>query len=134
MAYLVLAAWIVQGSVGIALLLGWLSHGRPRAAPLLTHVAISVVALGLWVGFVASGQLVWGWSAFVLVTIGNGFGDSLLVARSRRLSGRHGFAKDYKTAVATVFAGRLPRKVSFHALFSGVVYFGCLAACLVGTR
>lgn len=134
MQYFVLAAWLVQAAVGLALLAGWITHGRRNIVVVVTHVGLSVAALGLWVAFLATDRVEWGWSAFAIVTIGNGFGDYLLVVRSRRLIGtRSSFAKDWAGAAGAAFTGRLPGRVTFHALFSGVVYFAALAACIIAS-
>ena len=134
MAYLVLIAWLVQSAVGIALLLNWWRHGRRAAPRVIVHVALGVVALGLWIALLATGAALWGWIAFALITIGNGIGDSMLVRRWRSTIGPSaGFWGDYGRAIRDVFRGRMPRAVTFHALFAGVVYFSCLAACIMAT-
>jgi hypothetical protein len=134
MRYVVLAAWLVQAAVGLALLAGWMRHGRRNTVVVVTHVGLSVAAFGMWVAFVATDRVGWGWSAFVIVTVGNGLGDYLLVGRSRRLIGtRASFAKDWARAAGAAFTGRLPGRVTFHALFSGVVYFTALAACIIAS-
>lgn len=134
MQYVVLAAWLVQAAVGLVLLAGWITHGRPNLAVVVTHVGLSVAASGLWVAFLATDRVGWGWSAFALVTVGNGFGDYLLVRRSRRLIGtRSSFAKDWAGAAGAALTGRLPGRVTFHALFSGVVYFTALTTCIIAS-
>lgn len=100
----------------------------------MTHVALGVGALALWVTSTVTGVLVWAWAAFALLTVGNGVGDSLLIARSRRTRRRsEGFFPDYGAAIAGVFRGEMPWTVVFHALFSGVVYFTCLGVCIGAT-
>jgi hypothetical protein len=129
-AYFVLAAWILQGAVGAALLVGWL-RGRRDASTVLGHVGLSVGGLGPWIAFLASGKVAWGWLALGLITVGNSLGDALLRNRWRRSSGvRASFLRDYAGAVRAVLTGRMPRPVAFHALFAGVVYFAALASCL----
>jgi hypothetical protein len=134
MSYLVLGAWLIQSAAGITLLAGWLNHGRPKAAVVVGHAGTSVVALGLWVVFVATGHAIWGWIAVGLITIGNGVGDHLLVERWRRqTSSRAAFFTDYTRTIGSVFAGRLPGQVTFHAIFAGVVYFSALASCIMAS-
>ena len=131
MRYVVLGAWLIQAGVGIVLLAGWIRHGRGRsAATVLTHVALAVAGLALWASFVMTGALLPAWSAFAVLTAVNGFGDAMLIRRHRRAVGRTTFWKDYGRAIAAVFAGRMPKHVSFHALFAGVVYFTCLGVCI----
>src|SRR4051812_23808153 len=105
MAYVVLVAWVVQASVGISMLVDWLRHGRHGAPTVVTHVAFVLVALALWVTFMATGSIVAAWSTFVALTIGLSFGDVMLIGRSRGLSGRSTFLKDYGAAVASTFRG-----------------------------
>jgi hypothetical protein len=134
MRYLVLAAWLVQAAVGLALLAAWIARDRRSIVVVAPHVGLAVTALGLWVVFIATDRVGWGWSAFAIVTVGNGLGDYLLVGRSRQLIGtRSSLARDWARAVGVTFAGRLPGRVTFHALFSGVVYFAALAACIIAS-
>ena len=138
MAWFVLGAWVIQACVGVVLLVGWLRHsGVPGAgargrAAVLAHLLLSLVALGLWVAFVLTHRILLGWVSLGGLTVGNALGDLLLVRRSRRASGNGlSWRADYGTAIRNVFTGRFPRRVAFHALFAGVVYFGALAACLM---
>lgn len=134
MAYVVLGAWLVQGSVGIALLVRWARTGRPSAVTVFTHVVLGLAGLALWTVFLMSSNVVPAWLAFGLITVGNGFGDVMLVRRWRRMSGTtSGFWSDYGKTVGAAFRGELPKPVLFHSLFSGVVYFSCLAACIGAT-
>jgi hypothetical protein len=118
MSYVVLVAWLVQAAVGVLLLTGWLRHGRARSPVVLTHVGLSVLGVACWTTFVVVDQVLWAWAALLLITIGNGFGDNMLLWRTRRMGGSH---------------RRLPLRVGFHALFAGVVYFSTLAVCVVAT-
>lgn len=133
MALVVLGAWLVQAIVGSVLLAGWWRHGRASLPMVVAHVAPAVLALGLWVMFVVDESVAWGWASFAAITVGNTFGDQLLIGRSRRLHGRRSFRADYGTAVGAVLRRRFPRPVTFHALFAGVVYFGSLAVCILGS-
>lgn len=134
MSWFVLVAWLVQAVVGVLLLVRWARHRRPQAVRVLTHVGLSVAGLLLWVVHLASGSAVPAWIALVLITIGNAFGDNVLVARWRRgeRSPLRGLAA-YGATLRAVFRGRLPRPVLFHAVFAGVVYFSALAACIVAS-
>jgi len=135
MEYVVLAAWIVQAGVGVALFVGWLRHGRGSHAPtVLTHVGLSLAGLGLWVWFVLGGGLWPAWLALVAITAGNVLGDAMMVRRSRRATGvTTTFWKGYGAAIGQVFRGVMPPHVTFHALFAGVVYFTCLGVCIGAT-
>jgi hypothetical protein len=130
MAGPVLVAWVVQAVAGVVLL----TRARRRGRAVAVHASVSVGALGLWLSFVTTHQVGWGWAAFGALTVGNGVGDALLVRRSRRALGQGPSGRaDYGAAIRGVFAGRFPRLVTFHALFAGIVYFGSLAACVVAT-
>ena len=125
-----LAAWTVQGAVGVRLLAEWL-RGRRDTSTVLSHVGLSVGALGPWIAFLATEDVAWGWAALALITVGNSLGDSLLRNRWRRLTGvRSSFLRDYAGAVGAVLTGRLPAAVVFHAAFAGAVYFAALASCI----
>ncbi|MFE6645916.1 hypothetical protein ACFVJS_05100 [Nocardioides sp. NPDC057772] len=134
MTYVVLVAWLVQAAVGVLLLTGWLrrSHGRSRVA--VTHATLSVVGAASWIAYVLAGPVLWAWAAFALISIGNIFGDSMLLRRTRAMGGSHlSTVSAYKLALRSIFDGRLPVRVGFHALFAGAVYFSTLAACIVDT-
>jgi hypothetical protein len=133
MEYLVLAAWVAQGAVGLRMTLRWRAQSRLSPAALV-HVTVSVTGLALWLVFAVSGDVAWGWLALGLLTVGNGFGDSLLVGRSRQQKGeRSTVVADYPAAIRAVLTGRMPGDVTFHAVFAGVVYFGALAVCVVAS-
>ncbi len=130
----VLVVGIVQALIGLILLARWIRAGRRAPGVVVAHVAANLAALVLWATFVLTGTLWVAWTAFVLLTVGNGFGDAMLLSRARRLHGASDrFWKGYGDAVAAVFRGRMPPHVAFHALFSGVVYFGMLIACILAS-
>ena len=130
MAYFVLATWLLQGAVGVALLAGRLGHRRDPAI-VFGHVGCSVVGLGPWVAFLVTDEAAWGWSALGLITVGNTLGDALLRNRWRGQTGsRTTFVGDYARAIGAVVRVRMPGTVVFHALFAGVVWFDALGACI----
>ncbi|HET7723082.1 MAG TPA: hypothetical protein VFK68_00460 [Propionibacteriaceae bacterium] len=131
MTYVVLVAWLIQSSVGLANLIAWRRDaGGDRRGSLVLHVSSAVVGFVLWVVFVASGSLVAAWAAFAVITFGTTFGDMLMVAGHRRATGT---SASYGQTIGAVFTGHMPPRIVFHALFSPVVYFGCLAACIIAT-
>ncbi|TQL66685.1 hypothetical protein FB381_0549 [Nocardioides albertanoniae] len=133
MTYVVLVAWLVQASAGVLLLTRWWRH-RIRAGVVVTHVALSVLGLALWVAYVLSDHVFWGWGALGLIAVGNGFGDAMLLRRARAMGGRHlSVLHAYRVALGAIFAGRMPAFVIFHALLAGVVFFATLAVCVVAT-
>jgi hypothetical protein len=133
MAYLVLAAWVVQASVGVSLAVTWWRHGRHGAPTVQTHAAAATVGLVLWVAFVATANLVAAWSAFAAITVGNTYGDKMLLGRVHSRTGTSTKRRNYPVAIAAIFRGQMPSRVAFHAVFAGVVYFGCLGVCIAAT-
>lgn len=134
MSYIVLVAWLVQASVGVLLLTGWLRHGRPHPRVVVTHVTLSVLGVACWITYVLTDRVLWAWVALLLITVGNGFGDTMLLRRTRSMGGSHlSTVNAYKLALRSMFKGRLPFRVSFHAVFAGVVYFSTLAVCIAAT-
>lgn len=133
MASLVLAAWVVQASVGVSLAVTWWRHGRHGAATVQTHAAAAVLGLVLWAAFLATESLVAAWSAFAAITLGNTYGDTMLLGRVRSRTGTSSKRRNYPVAVAAIFRGQMPPRVAFHAVFAGVVYFSCLGVCIAAT-
>ncbi|MGY0387699.1 hypothetical protein ACWZJV_12070 [Nocardioides sp. WG-D5] len=134
MSYVVLVAWLVQAAVGVLLLTGWLGHGRAHPRVAITHVTLSVLGVASWITYVLTDRVLWAWAAFALITIGNVFGDTMLLRRTRSMGGSHlSTVNAYRLALRSMFKGRLPLRVSFHAMFAGVVYFSTLAICIVAT-
>ncbi|WP_146145348.1 hypothetical protein [Microbacterium timonense] len=132
MSYVVLAFWIVQSAVGLTLLVSWLRHASGRGArQVIPHVATSVSGLVLWIWFIASGAILPAWLALIAITIGNTFGDIVLLGRVRRFAPQaRTLVQRYGAAIGGVFRGQLSPRVWFHALFAGVVYFTCLGVCI----
>ena len=133
MGYVVLAAWLIQAAVGVSLFVSSWRGGRTGAPTVVTHATAGVLGLALWAAFLLTGNVLLAWLAFVVITVGNGFGDAMLLGRSRGLHGATTFWKGYVGAVGDTFRGRMPPRVTFHALFSGLVYFTCLGVCIGAT-
>lgn len=133
MEYVVLGAWVIQAAVGVWLFVRWIFGGGGRAGTVVTHVVGAVASLVAWIVFVVTGGLAWAWAAFAVVTVANAVGDTMLRGRERRRAGSTGFWRDYGAAIASVFRGRMPPAVAFHAAFAGVVYFTCLGVAIGAT-
>lgn len=134
MAYLVLGAWVLQALVGVSLAVSWWRHGRRHgASTVLVHAAAATAGLALWVTFVVTANLVAAWSAFAAITVGNTYGDEMLLGRVRARTGTTSKRRNYPVAVAAIFRGQMPPRVAFHAIFAGVVYFSCLGVCIAAT-
>ena len=135
MGYVVLAAWLVQGAVGLSMLIGWLRRGRRRGGgTIAVHVVSSLLGLALWIVFLATGALLPAWLALLSITVGNVYGDRMLLGRARRIDpSAITVWQRYGVALSAIFRGKLPPRVAFHALFAGVVYFTCLGLCIGAT-
>lgn len=133
MGYVVLAAWLIQTAVGVSLFVSWWRGGRTGVPTVVAHAAAGVVGLALWMVFLLTGNAVPAWLAFAVMTVGNGFGDAMLLGRSRGMRGAMTFWKGYVGAAGDTLRGRMPPRVTFHALFSGVVYFTSLGVCIGAT-
>lgn len=133
MDYLVLGAWMIQASVGVSLAVTWWRHGRHAAPTVYVHAAASTAGLMLWVTFVVTANLVAAWSALVAITVGNTYGDKMLLGRVRSRTRTTSKRRNYPVAIAAIFRGQMPPRVAFHAVFAGVVYFSCLGVCIAAT-
>jgi hypothetical protein len=83
-----LAGWILTAAAGSFLLAGWLGPGglrrRARAAGvppaiIVSHFALAVAGLGIWIAFVAAGLAVLAWIAVGLLLLIAGLGMATLV-------------------------------------------------------
>lgn len=133
MRYAVLGAWVIQAVVGTTLLVGWARRARSGVAPAV-HAVIMLVCLAGWVVFVVTGLVAWAWAAVAALCAGIPFGEVMMVRRSRSIRReRNPGLRDYGSAIRTVFEGRMPPRVTFHALFSAVVFFGSLGVAIGAT-
>lgn len=135
MGYLVYAAWTIQAAVGVSLLVSWARHARGHDAGLvLTHILMMVAFLVPWTAFVATGQVVWAWLGFAILLVFIGFGDAHMMRRAQALTpDSSSGVRGYMSAVGVALRGRLGRRVTFHALFAPVIFFGALAVSIIAT-
>jgi len=85
-----LAAWIVTAAAGSYLLAGWLLPGGPRRRPalaaglppviIISHFALALAGLGIWIAFMAAGVAALAWAAVGLIVPAAGLGMAALVA------------------------------------------------------
>lgn len=135
MELVVLGVWVIQSVVGLTLFAGWLRHAHGRGArTVVSHAALMVLGLAVWIWFVTTGVLAVAWGAFVLITIGNVFGDAMLLGRARRISPEAtSLGRRYGVAISAIFRGDIPPRVGFHAFFAAAPWFMCLGVCIGAT-
>ncbi|MBG6058990.1 hypothetical protein RCH16_003566 [Cryobacterium sp. MP_M5] len=133
MHYVVLALWLAQATAGVSLAVSWWRGGHTGAPTVITHIAAGTVGLALWVVFLVAGNVLPAWLALAALTVGNSFGDAMLRGRSRDSRATTTFWKAYLGAIVDTFQGRMPPRVTFHAVFAGFVYFTCLGVCIGAT-
>ena len=90
MSLAALAAWIVTAAAGSYLLAGWLLRGGPRRRPalaagrppaiIISHFALALAGLGIWIAFMAAGVAALAWAAVGLIVPAAGLGMAALVA------------------------------------------------------
>jgi hypothetical protein len=84
-----LAAWVTTALGGLVLFLQWVRHGGfsqkegIRARRLLPHLALAVVGLALWVGFLANDNRTVAWIAVGILVAVALLGISMLVISLR---------------------------------------------------
>jgi hypothetical protein len=138
MSYAVLVLWLVTAAVGVTVLLRWLRRRRPGSAfparLVTTHLITALAGLSLWVGHLATGQLILAWLAFAVLNVTNGVGDAILTGRWRASAGAGpSWIADYRRALLGVLRGRHPRSAILHGLLGGLTFFCTLVACLAAT-
>jgi hypothetical protein len=136
--YGVFLLWLLTAAAEGLSLLQWVRRRRAASrfpTPLVVwHIGTAVAVLTLWIVYLATDSIGWAWGAFAVFNVTNGLGDTISTGRFRDLTGlRSGWWRDYGRAVTAVLKGRRPPAPTVHALAAGVVYFGTLAACLMGT-
>jgi hypothetical protein len=84
-----LVAWVTTALGGLVLFLQWVRHGGfsqkegIRARRLLPHLALAVVGLGFWVGYLASENRILAWIAVGMLVAVALVGISMLVISLR---------------------------------------------------
>lgn len=132
MTVLILGGWLVQGAVGATLAVAWW-RGRRTSRTVVAHVLSSLVGVAAWTTYVVTDALVAAWVAVLAITIGNGFGDEMLLQRVQHRTGTTSKRRNYPAAIGAIVRGQMPARVAFHAMFAGVVYFGSLIIAVRAT-
>ncbi len=124
---------LVTVTLGLVSLRTWLSfRTKPvPAAMIATHIALQVTSIGLWIAFIATTNTWLAWATFVVITVGQVFGDLLMFA-SYRARHRVTATVRYRTVAGDVL--RFSRPIpALHALFGASGYFTMLATCILAS-
>lgn len=131
LAELVLVFLTITAILGAASLVGWRRH---RAARLpvkraATHIALQSMSIVLWVIFIVTMQPRIAWASFVVITVGQVFGDLLMFASYRA---RHRVVKvGSYVAVAKDVLGFTRPVPALHAIVGALGWFTMLAVCIL---
>jgi hypothetical protein len=125
-ATIALVGWVVNIVLGLVLLFRARRHVPPLA---YYHLVTAFVGLGLWIGFMTTGSAALAWAGFAVLTLHNGFGDTLMVKGWRRRNpSAPGLA--YFQAVKSLLKRPLPLA---HAWIAPVAWFPALAAAVISS-
>jgi len=130
LGYVVLGLLVAAAALGVVNLARWLGHGRSSlpAGKAATHIALVVGAIVLWVTFLATGRTLLAWTTFVVITVGQVFGDVLMFASYRARSGVTGKVA-YGAAAKDVMGFKRPF-ATLHATAAALGYFLLLATAI----
>jgi hypothetical protein len=111
-----LVSWVLNVLVGLTMVRRW-----PRTPVVLTHLAVMFVGVGTWVVYLAGDRPTWqAFLGLVVLAVGNGFGDVLLVRSYRRRGGTATGADAYVAAAGDVLT--LKQLPTVHAGLAGVTF------------
>lgn len=134
-----LITWILNTTVGFAVLARWLARHRAAPGPstfppplVFFHLASASLGLALWIAYLSTGrQAALAWLAFLTLNVVNGLGDTALTRgwRRRHPEDRRSPVRDYVRAAGEALSGKRPAAL-VHGLLAGVTYFVVLLAAL----
>jgi hypothetical protein len=128
-ATIALIAWIVNTAIGFVLLVRVLRARRPVPALAYYHLVTSMVGLGVWIAFVATGSALLAWTGFAVLTLHLTLGDTLMVKGWRKSNpDARGIA--YFRAMTSLLKRPLPLA---HACISPLAWFPALAAAVISS-
>ncbi len=133
LALLDLAVLLAAATLGAISLAKWAKH-RTSGFPItriVTHVTLQILSIGLWVSYVATGTLALAWTTFVVITVGQVFGDLLMFSSHRA---RHPATQraGYRAVAADVLSFRRPAP-ALHAIVGAIAWFLMLASCIAAS-
>ena len=133
LAGVVLGLLLIAVVLGIVNLTRWRQHRRSSipAAKAATHVVLQSASIALWIAFIATGTLLLAWTAFIVITIGQVFGDLLMFASYRARSGET--RKTGYGAVVTELLGFKRPLAVLHAVIGALAYFALLVTAIAAT-
>lgn len=128
-ATIALVGWVLNIVVGLTILTGVLRARRhvPRLA--YYHLTTALVGVGVWIAFMAAGSAVLAWIGFGILTVHNGFGDTLMVKGWRR---RNPDAPGIAYFQAAKAAAKKPLLLA-HGFLAPVAWFPALAAAIISS-
>lgn len=131
LAGIVLVLLATTAVLGVASLTAWLRH-RTSSFPMrkiTIHVVLQGVSIVLWSIFLATLDPWVAWAAFIVITVGQIFGDLLMFASYRV---RHRIARaDSYLAVAKDVLGFTRPVPALHAIIGALGWFSMLTVCLL---
>ncbi|MEU3642076.1 hypothetical protein AB0E59_01750 [Lentzea sp. NPDC034063] len=128
-ATIALIAWIANTAIGFALLLRLLRARRRIPALAHYHLATSLIGLGIWIAFVATGSALLAWAGFAVLTLHLTLGDTLMVKGWRR-SNPDARGIVYFRATMSLLKRPLPLA---HAWLSPLAWFPAFAAAVISS-
>ncbi|SFR26190.1 hypothetical protein SAMN04488564_109294 [Lentzea waywayandensis] len=128
-ATIALIAWIVNTAIGLVLLLRLLRARRRIPALAYWHLVTSLVGLGVWIAFVATGSALLAWTGFAVLTLHLTLGDTLMVKGWRR-SNPDARGIVYFRATMSLLKRPLPL---VHSCLSPLAWFPAFAAAVISS-
>lgn len=124
---------LVATALGFTALRAWTRHHTADfpVAKVVAHVTLQVVSIGVWTAFVITGSLSLAWTAFIVITVGQVFGDLLMFA-SYRIRHPGVIKPSYRDVSSDALNFRRPVR-ALHAVIGAIAWFGMLAICIAAT-
>ena len=111
-----LVSWVLNVTVGLTMVQRW-----PLTPVVLGHLAIGLVGIGAWVYYLAGERPAWqAVLGLVVLIVGNGLGDVLLMRSWRRRGGTGSGPRAYAAAAGDVLT--LKQLPTVHAGLAGVTF------------
>jgi len=115
--------------LGIGNAIRWARSGAAQVpfGRILAHGAVQCFAGVLWVIFALSAAPLIGWAAFIVITVGQVLGDTLMLTSHRARHPQQ--PSGYGAAAAATLSFERPTS-ALHAILGAVAWFGMLGICI----